>query len=621
MLFVNNLSLKFRKKVVFDNVSFEIPSTGITILNGDSGTGKTSFLNCLVNKIKYEGDIVIDDFIYRDNDAISNKVITACLVDEMLDEKLKVIDFLKAVLDVEEMKQAMLLLDRYKMSSFQYIKIGKLSKGQKARVSIITSLSKDCKYYFFDEPSSSLDNECIQILMEDFKTLSQTKAVIVSTHDIKIKKIGDKVIDFNYKEQYQNNIVSCEEKKYCEDNLFTKPINHRKFSNKKKLLLLFLPFTLFFLLTAISSIFLETYTIYYDDMSRDEILINIKDVDKKQLINLINDNDDIYYISRHAYPNYNMGINIEIEEAADIKIPENYVTLYNQSRIIKNFVPRNNLNLENGCSISQGLFKLIKDWSFKIGYKNLEFSKISIDGYKVLDVYEERKVEYTLPSFESVDYEYDICSKLLPIVSGHYPKDNEVIIPYSYMGTKKEFAIKEVVSGYYDDRNSQSKKIFRALSMDSFDQYKEKILVSCKNKDRVIKYFENHNIKTMTEEKIRNDYYFSFDVSYVLTGVIIFLGTLSFVAFDEYFSALKNARIYYNNGYPLKNIKSSAYSLIKQVSILYCIGLAPCLLWLVHFIGIFNFKVIRDLLNFVYLQIIVLVLFKIICIFVKKKRL
>lgn len=623
MLYVNKLSLKFRKKVIFDNISFEIPSTGITIINGDSGSGKTSFINCLVNKIVYDGDIIIDDIIYRDNEAISNKIITACLVDEMLDEQLKVIDFLKSVLDIEEMNNAMLLLDRYGMNSFQYIKIGKLSKGQKARISIIISLAKDCKYYFFDEPSSALDSECIQLLIDDFKKLSQTKAVIVSTHDINIKKIGDKVIDFNYKEQYQNNIAFCQEKRYCENILSNKTIPTNKITNKKKLLLLFLPFMLFFFFTAISSMFIETIETYYDDISRDEIVINVKDVDKKQLIDLINNNDDIYYIDYYYSPNYesNNKINIEIEGSINLKMPDDYISLYNQSRIIKNFVPRNNLYLENGCSISQGFFECIKDWYYKLGYKTIEFTDISIDGYQVLDVYEEKKIEFTLPSFESVDYDYDICSKLLPIVSGRYPKDKEVIIPYSYMGTKKEFAIKETISGYYDDRNSQSKKIFSALSMDNFNQNSEKLFVSCKNKDRVIKYFENYNIETMTEEKMRNEYYFGFDTYYVLIGVTIFLGTLSIVAFDEYFSALKNARIYYNNGYPVRNIKGPAYSLIKQVSVLYYIGLVPCFLWLVHFMFIFNFEVLKALLNFIYLQIIVLILFKIICIFVKKKRL
>ena len=47
MLKINNISKSFGDNVVIKDLSLELPQKGIVCLTGDSGTGKTTFLNII----------------------------------------------------------------------------------------------------------------------------------------------------------------------------------------------------------------------------------------------------------------------------------------------------------------------------------------------------------------------------------------------------------------------------------------------------------------------------------------------------------------------------------------------------------------------------------------------
>ena len=47
MLDVLNLTKKFSEKIIFDDTSFSLPSSGLYFLDGDNGSGKTTLFNIL----------------------------------------------------------------------------------------------------------------------------------------------------------------------------------------------------------------------------------------------------------------------------------------------------------------------------------------------------------------------------------------------------------------------------------------------------------------------------------------------------------------------------------------------------------------------------------------------
>lgn len=71
----------------------------------------------------------------------------------------------------------------------------KLSGGQKQRVAIARALVTDPKIVLCDEPTASLDARSAATIMNKLKDLSrQDKAVIIVTHDLRLRQFADRVI-------------------------------------------------------------------------------------------------------------------------------------------------------------------------------------------------------------------------------------------------------------------------------------------------------------------------------------------------------------------------------------------------------------------------------------------
>ncbi len=65
MVTINNLSLSFEDKKIFENIKFAYrKKIKITVIIGPSGVGKTSLLLCLNQMIKHDAKPIIKGQIY-----------------------------------------------------------------------------------------------------------------------------------------------------------------------------------------------------------------------------------------------------------------------------------------------------------------------------------------------------------------------------------------------------------------------------------------------------------------------------------------------------------------------------------------------------------------------------
>ena len=61
MIEINNLSYENNSTKILNNISLDLPRSGLIMILGNSGSGKTTFLNCLSGLLDYEGSIKIDN--------------------------------------------------------------------------------------------------------------------------------------------------------------------------------------------------------------------------------------------------------------------------------------------------------------------------------------------------------------------------------------------------------------------------------------------------------------------------------------------------------------------------------------------------------------------------------
>ena len=175
MLDIKILNKIFNKnnsnQLIFENTNIELPNNGLILLKGESGIGKTTFLN-IVSKldnnfdgnIKYNSQEITNDFV-KEN-------ISYLMQDDNLMENITVFDNLNLYNELTE-KQIDNLLKFLNISDLKNKKVKYLSSGEKRRVAIARTLLKHPKIILLDEITSNLDNDNSKNIMELLKIISK----------------------------------------------------------------------------------------------------------------------------------------------------------------------------------------------------------------------------------------------------------------------------------------------------------------------------------------------------------------------------------------------------------------------------------------------------------------
>lgn len=193
--------------VALDSTSLDIYSNKLTLIVGPSGSGKTTLIS-LIGCVVYptSGRIFIDG---QEVTGLNEKQLALVRLDKVgfVFQHFNLLQPLTALENVmqplllkgDDAKQAKLraedLLKRVNMLDRKQMLPRKLSGGQKQRVAIARALVTDAPILLCDEPTASLDAKSAGIIMSDLKVLSQEgKAVIVVTHDLRLKQYADEII-------------------------------------------------------------------------------------------------------------------------------------------------------------------------------------------------------------------------------------------------------------------------------------------------------------------------------------------------------------------------------------------------------------------------------------------
>ena len=159
MIEFTNVTKTYKSKkagdtVALNNISFKIPSKGLTFLTGESGCGKSTLLNVLggldnidSGVIKVE-DKVLNELNAKELEQYRNTGVGFIFQDYNLFEQYNVYDNVLLALELREENnngKVDEILKKVGLEELKYRKINELSGGQKQRVAIARALVKSLR--------------------------------------------------------------------------------------------------------------------------------------------------------------------------------------------------------------------------------------------------------------------------------------------------------------------------------------------------------------------------------------------------------------------------------------------------------------------------------------------
>lgn len=195
-------------KHALKNISLKLEETGMVFILGESGSGKSTFLNIIGGLDNHDdGDLIIKDkntkeFTQNDYDSYRNTMIGFIFQEYNVLNQFNVGENISLALELQgEKTDKNTVLKYLKMVGIEdkiKNKPNELSGGERQRVAIARALIKDPEIIMADEPTGALDSENSKQILDQLKKISKNRLVIVVSHDRELAyTYADRIIEFS----------------------------------------------------------------------------------------------------------------------------------------------------------------------------------------------------------------------------------------------------------------------------------------------------------------------------------------------------------------------------------------------------------------------------------------
>ncbi len=230
MLEIKNIHIKYNREIITDS-NLILNDYGITVIKGESGSGKTSLIrNILFKEHQFE------HYFYNKKEITSKDQIDHLF--SVMDQKNLFIEDLKISEHFELLKKIYHTqsiddyLERLEVKDTFNKYPGQLSGGEKNRISFLMCLLKNTPIIILDEPTAALDSYYTEEVKDIIVKESKDHLFIISTHDPVLFDIADTLY------QIENKKLIClkynEMEKEIEDKRLNQTVNIAKFFLKMK---------------------------------------------------------------------------------------------------------------------------------------------------------------------------------------------------------------------------------------------------------------------------------------------------------------------------------------------------------------------------------------------------
>ncbi len=228
MITVNNVSLRFGTKTLFENVNLKFNDGACYGLIGANGSGKSTFLKLINHELETTtGEIIIpkndrvstleqdhykyDDFLVIDVVIMGNKKLydIRCEKDELYshtefseEDGIRLGELEAEFMELNgweaESEASTLLANLGIKNELHYLKMKELENNDKVKVLLAKSLFQNPDVLLLDEPTNNLDIDAINWLSEFI--INYPNCVIVVSHDRHfLNNVCTNIVDIDYK--------------------------------------------------------------------------------------------------------------------------------------------------------------------------------------------------------------------------------------------------------------------------------------------------------------------------------------------------------------------------------------------------------------------------------------
>ena len=207
----NNVSFSFKERSeIYSNVNVKFDKNKIYGLKGNSGSGKSTFINLLTGLLKpSSGNILVDgqklsdfdhsylheniamvsqdvklfnDTIYQ-NISYGNSAITNYRIDQVVSEL--------------NLRNTVFRNLPYGLHTSAGVQGSNLSNGQRQIILILRAYLQNKKIFILDEPTTALDPNTKKIVLDLIKQVSENKTTVIVTHDSETKNISNQIFELS----------------------------------------------------------------------------------------------------------------------------------------------------------------------------------------------------------------------------------------------------------------------------------------------------------------------------------------------------------------------------------------------------------------------------------------